>query len=184
MLLAEPEAVQNLGVGRVRLVDDDDLPDLVAADLGQNGAHRRDLSLGVRMGPIHDVKQQVCLADLLQRRAECLDELGRQRTDEAHGVRQREGPTVRGLCPANGRVEGGEQLVVDQDSGAGEPVQQGGLAGIGVARDGHAGHAVDLAAVAFGVPRGLHRPDLTLQLGDPGVDPAPVELNLCLTGTT
>ena len=42
-----------------------------------------------------------------------------------------------GVCgPAHGRVEGGEQRVLDQHAGAGEPVEQRGLAGVGVAGDG------------------------------------------------
>ena len=45
--------------------------------------------------------------------------------------------TVGGLGPADGRVERGEQRVLDEHAGAGEPVEQRGLAGVGVAGDGH-----------------------------------------------
>jgi hypothetical protein len=38
------------------------------------------------------------------------------------------------------------------------------------------------ARVSLGVPAGLHRGDVALELGDPGVDPAPVQLDLGLAG--
>ena len=63
-------------------------------------------------------------ADLLERGAERLDELVRQRADEARPCRR--ACTARpsgGLGPADGRVERREQLVLDEDAGAGEPVE-------------------------------------------------------------
>ena len=47
---------------------------------------------------------------------------------EADGVDERVEPAVRGLGPAHGRVEGREELVLDEHAGAGEPVEQRGLA--------------------------------------------------------
>ena len=50
------------------------------------------------------------------------------------------------LGPAHGRVQGGEQRVLDQHAGAGEPVEQRGLAGVGVAGDGDRRHLVAAGA--------------------------------------
>ncbi len=51
-------------------------------------AHGADLRLGVGVGGVDDVQDQVGLGDLLQRRAERLDELGRQVADEARRCRR------------------------------------------------------------------------------------------------
>ena len=86
--------------------------------------------------------QQVRVGGLLQRGAERLDELVRQVPDEPDGVGQRVAATVRGGGAPGGRVEGGEQRVLDQHAGVGQRVEQARLAGVGVADDGHRGHLV------------------------------------------
>src|SRR4029079_8419869 len=83
-----------------------------------------------------------------------------------------------------GGVEGGEQRVLDQHAGPGQPVQQAGLAGVGVAGDGDAGDVVAAALLALGVAGALHVGELAAELGDLGVDPAAVGLDLGLTGAT
>ncbi len=55
--------------------------------------------------------------------------------------------------PAHGRVEGGEQRVLDQHAGAGEPVEQRRLAGVGVAGDRDGRHLVARRSWPLGVPR-------------------------------
>ena len=109
---------------------------------------------------------------------------GGQLADEADGVGERVEAAVLGLGATHRRVEGGEQLVLDQDAGAGEAVEQRGLAGVGVAGDRDARHLVGLATEAAGVAADLHVLDLAAQLGHPRVDPATVELDLRLTRTT
>ena len=76
-------------VGGVGLVDDDDLGYVVGADLAQHLADGGDLRLGVGVGAVDDVQDQVGVGDLLQRRAERLDELVGQVPDEADGVGER-----------------------------------------------------------------------------------------------
>ena len=49
---------------------------LVGADLGEHLAHRGDLALGVGVRAVDDVQDQVGVGDLLQRRAERLDQAG------------------------------------------------------------------------------------------------------------
>src|SRR5699024_1291812 len=66
--------------------------------------------------------------------------------------------------------------------GVGEPVEQGRLAGIGVAGDRDGGHRAAESGGAAGVAVGLHPLDLALELGDARVDAATVELDLRLTG--
>ena len=103
---------------------------------------------------------------------------------EPDGVREGELAPIDGLGAPHGRVEGREELILHEHPGAGEPVEQRGLARVGVTGDGHAWHAVRLAGVALGVPVGLHVADFSAQLRDAGVDPPSVELNLRLTWAT
>ena len=180
--LALPEAGQHERVGGVGLVDHDDLGHLVGVDLGEHLAHRGDLTLGVGVGAVDDVEDQVGVGDLLQRRPERLDQLVGQVADEADGVAHRVDPAVVGRRTPGGRVEGREQRVLDQHPGAGQPVEQAGLAGVGVAGDRDARDVVAAPLLALGVAGALHVGELAAQLGDLGVDPAAVGLDLGLTG--
>src|SRR5699024_8157051 len=108
----------------------------------------------------------------------------RQVPDEPDGVAERECSTVGGAGLADCRVQGGEQGVLHQDTGPGEPVEHAGLARVGVPGDGHRGHLTSTTDIAFDVTRGTHVPELTAQLGDLVVDTAAVGLDLGLTGTT
>ena len=103
-----------IGSADVGLVDDDQLGHLVGADLGEHLAHRGDLALGVGVRAVDDVQDQVGVGDLLQRRAERLDELVRQVADEADGVGHRVDPAVGGRRTPRGRVERREQRVLDE----------------------------------------------------------------------
>ena len=107
---------------------------------------------------------------------------GRCRTKPTVSVRVKTRPSC-GLGPPGGRVEGGEQRVLDQHPGAGEPVEQAGLAGVGVADDGHRRHLVPPPLRPLGLPGAVHLAQRGPQLGDPAVDPAPVGLELGLAGT-
>ena len=136
------------------------------------------------MGAVDHVQDQVGVGDLLQRRAERLDELVRQVPDEPDGVAHRVDAAVAGLGASGGRVERREQGVLDEDTRVGEPVEQRGLAGVGVAGDRDARDLVAPTARPLGVARGPHVRQLPTQLGDAGVDAAAVGLDLGLTGTT
>ena len=156
----------------------------VGADLVQHLADRLDLRQRVRVRTVHHVQQQIRVRDLLQRRAERLDDVVRQVPDEPDGVGERVHPAVGRRRPAGGRVQGREQRVLDQDTGTGDLVQQRGLARVGVARDRDRRDRVPAALLAHRRPRALHVLQLAAQLGDLGVDPAPVGLDLGFTGTT
>ena len=169
-------------IGGVGLVDDDELGDLAGADLGEDLADRGELALGVGVRAVDDVQDQVGVGDLLQRRAERLDQLVRQVPDEPDGVAHRVDAAVRGGRTPRGRVERREQRVLDQHAGIGEPVEQRRLAGVGVAGDRHGWDLVAPPLLALGVAGALHLLELAVELGDLGVDPAPVGLDLRLTG--
>ena len=62
--------------------------------------------------------------------------------------------------------------------GAGQPVQQARLAGVGVADDRDRRHLVPPPLGPLGLPGRVHLAQRGTQLGDPAVDPAPVGLQL------
>ncbi|GMA93547.1 hypothetical protein GCM10025881_03710 [Pseudolysinimonas kribbensis] len=134
------------------------------------------------MGAVDDVHDHVRVADLLQRRPERLDELMREVAHEPDRVGDRELAAVGGAGTTHGGVEGREQRVLDEHAGAGQAVQQARLAGVGVARDRDRGHLVAVAGGALGLARGREALDLPTQPRHPGVDAAPVQLDLRLTG--
>jgi len=124
------------------------------------------------------VQQQVGLAGLLERGLEGGDQGVRQVADEADGVGE-QGLAAPAEPPAAGPgVEGGEELVLDQDAGLGQRVHQRALAGVGVAdqRDRrHVGAAGDLALLP-----GLDLGQLRLELLDAVPDQPSVFLELLL----
>ena len=88
---------------------------------------------------MHD---QIGLQHLFQRGAEGGDQRGRQIGDEAYGVGEHGLRAAGQRQSPDGRIERGEQRVLGEHRGAGQRVEQGRLAGIGVAdqRHGRIGH--------------------------------------------
>jgi hypothetical protein len=126
---------------------------------------------------VHD---HVRLRHLLERRSERLDEVVRQLGDEADGVRQRRRATTGQDDPPRGRVERREQLVGDDDLGAGQPTHQRRLSRVRVARDRDLRHVRPLPAGPLRVAGGLHRLDVAAELRDAASDVLPVRLELRL----
>ena len=106
-------------------------------------------AFGVRAGAVDHVDEQVRLGDHLQGRAKRLHQLVGQLAHEPDRVRQQHRlPAGQRQAPGP-RVEGGEQPVLDQHAGVGQPVEQGGLAGVGVADQRHGGQAAAPAGLAL-----------------------------------
>ncbi len=103
--------------------------------------------VGVR--DVDDMNQKIGQNDLFKRGFECLDETVRQAADEADGVRDQQLLVAAQLKLARGGIERGEQLVFGENGGAGERVEQGRFAGVGVADDrrGGDGHALTTLAL-------------------------------------
>ena len=128
--------------------------------------------------------QQIGVDDLLQGGSERLDQLGRQVPDEPHGVGQNHRPAVVELSAPRGGFQCGEQRIFHQDPGAGEGVEQAGLASIGIADDRDRGHVAVQTTAALGVADLFHVLNLAAQLRHPLADPATVGLDLGLAGPT
>ena len=167
----------------VDLVEDADARHLVGADFLQHRVGDLELALETGIAGVDDVQQQAGVQGLVQGRLERGHQPVRQVLDEADGVADQHARHALGVERAHGGVERGEELVGDQHLAAGERAHQGGLAGIGVADQRHAGEALaPLAARTLGLAFGLHRDDLQLQLGDAIADLAAIELGVRLAG--
>ncbi len=180
-LVAAKEVLDAFLTDLVGLVEHDELGDVARADLAEHRPHRIDVELGVGTRSVHKVQQQVGFGDFLEGRLERLDEAGGQLLDEAHRVGDQHRLTTRQLQAPGGGVEGGEQAILDENTGTGEMVQQGGLAGVGVPDDGDGvepGPTPRLALVLAGAPQPA---EILLQLGEPPLDAPPVDLELGLT---
>ena len=106
----------------------------------------------------------------------------RQLLDEADGVGQEDFLLLGQHEVARRRVERREELVLGEDLGAREPIQQRRLARIGVADEGDERDARELAAPAVQVAVLLHGVDLCFEVVDARVDAAAVDLEFRLAG--
>ena len=130
------------------------------------------------------MQHQVGVGDLLERGPEGLHQLMRQVPDEADRVGEGVDPAVGVSRAAHGGVEGGEQRVLHQHPGAGQPVQQRRLPGVGVPGDRHRRHRVApragrAASRARSHPGRSRRAACEIRVADP----PPVGLDLGLAGT-
>ena len=127
-------------------------------DVCQNALDMLAQRAGVRGGGIHHMEQQIRLGHLLQGGLEGLHEGCRQIPDEPHSVCKHDVSGALDAHPAHERIQGGEELIGHERTGARWPsqgVEQRGLAGVGVAHQGHGRHpgsaAAPLAALALPV---------------------------------
>ena len=97
----------------VDLVVDQDLRNLLRADLREHRIDLRDVLVAARVARIHDVQQQRRLARLGERRLEGGDQLVRQLADEADRVGDHHRRAAGQPDAPHGRIERREQLVGD-----------------------------------------------------------------------
>ena len=130
-----------------------------------------------------DVQDQIGLDHLFQRGAEGGDQRRRQVGDEADGVGDHHLASMRQGDLAYGGVQRRKQLVLGQHPCPREPVEQAGLAGIGVADQGDDGELQGVP-VALLLPAGaLDLVEPLLQQLDAVLEQAPVALDLAFAGT-
>ncbi len=164
----------------VDLVEHQHLRQFAGADFVQHFIDLGNALLAMRIGGVDQVQQEVGLARFAQGRAERGHQLVRQVADETDGIGQHH-VAARHRDATHGRVQGGEQLVGRIRLGAGQRVEQGRLAGIGVP---HQRHARQFAAHAGAAHLGALHFDLfqsLLQLFDPLLQQAAVGFQLGFT---
>ena len=143
--------------------------------------HSMGLRHGIGVRDVHHVQQQIRLGDLFQGGSKGGHQHGRQFLDETHGVGQEHQPAAGELQTACGRIQRGEKLIGDKHLGIRQPVEQRGLAGVGVPHDGNGGHFPPPPAGPMTAPMGAHLLQLFLQLRDAPTNVAPVHLQLSLS---
>src|SRR5262249_19674822 len=174
------QIVDGARVGEVDLVHDEELGPVGGADLAEDGADGLDLLVGVGSTGVDDVHEHVDLGDLLQRRAERLDELVREAAYESDGVADERDLAAAQLQATRRRIERREQAVLDESVGARQPVQQGRLACVGVADERHGRELTPPASLALRGPGLGETLELGLELVHAPLDATPVHLELGL----
>ena len=124
--------------------------------------------------------EQVGVGHDRQRRLERLDELVGQLADEADRVGEQHRLAAGQVEAAGGGVEGGEEAVLDEHAGVGEPVEQRRLAGVRVADDGDPLGAGPVLGLALGGAVLGDLAQLGLELVDAPLDAPAVDLELGL----
>ena len=179
---------QPRAVGLVEQVDlvphfDDTLGIMgVDAEIGENALDVLGLRRRVGIGDVAQMQHEVGLDHFFQRRPESGDQMGGKIGDETDRVGQDDRRAVRQAKTPQRRVERGEQHVLRQHPCPRQPVEQGGLAGIGVADDGDYRKRHLLALGAMQVACAPHRLQLALQLDDLVLQDTAVGLDLRLAG--
>jgi len=137
------------GVGGVDFVEDREDGLVGGAELIEHAERGGVVFLEVRVGDVDDVYQKIGDDGFLEGGFERLDEPVRETADEADGVGDEELVIAGEKELAGGGVEGGEEFVLGENVGAGEGVQEGGFAGVGVADDGGGGNGDAEASAAL-----------------------------------
>src|SRR3984893_388383 len=177
------QRADRVGIGGVDLVHDDELGHVPRADLSQNPVHRLDLGLALVGARVDHVQQQVGVGDLLECRSERLDELVREPAHEADRVREQDDLAAEESKAARRRIERGEEPVLHEHAGLGDPVQQRRLARVGVTDQGDRRHRTPSAGFALRRARRREALEAVLELRDPAQDSTAVDLELGLAGT-
>src|SRR5690606_4056514 len=124
---------------QVDLVVDLENRQLKGADLAQHQMHLLDIGSPLGIGGVDHMQQQIGLTGFLQRGTESLYQLVRQMADETYGIGQHDRAYIGQLDAAQGRIQGREQLIGGVHRRLGQPVEQGGFAGVGIADQGDHG---------------------------------------------
>ena len=129
------------------------------------------------------MQDDIRLDDLFERGAKSRHEHGGQIRDEAHGIGQHDPCAVRQAKRPQRRVKRRKKHVLREDVCARQAIEQGRLAGIGVADERDNGERDIAPAAAMQAARFLHPFEVTLDAGDAFLDEASVGFDLGLAGT-
>ena len=138
-----------------------------------------DLLCPVRGCSVDDVKQQIGLCGFVERGAKSLDQLVRKVAHETDGIRQ-DDFAIRAQHQLSGQgIKRGKELIGGVCAGTGQGIEQGGLAGIGVAHQRHLESRVPVAGLAPGLALAFAAVQSLTNLLDPVSEHAAVHLELC-----
>ena len=132
----------------------------------------------IRTGDIDDVYQEIGHDDFLERRFERVHEVVREPANEAHRIGDEQLLVAPEYKLTRRRIEGRKQLVGGEDLRAGQRVEQGGLARVGVADDGAGGNRHALAFASLDVALLDDVLELLFQVRNPVAHDAAILLEL------
>jgi hypothetical protein len=164
----------------VGFVHDQELGDVPGADLLEDEPDGVDLGLGFGSRAVDHMEEELRLSDLVEGGTEGLDQLVRKLADESDGVGDENGLTPRESQAAGPGIEGREGSALDQDTGIGQAVEQGGLAGVGVAHQGHRAVTAPDTGATLGPTGGRDLAEVDLESGHAAEEAAAVHLELGL----
>ena len=121
---------------QVGFVVDQQLRDCFGTDLCKYGVDVVDLAQMIGIGGIDDVQQHIGQRGFFEGGGKGGYQPVRQVAHEADGVGENQAGFGGEVEPPRGGVECGEELVLREDVGFGQAVEQAGFAGVGVADDG------------------------------------------------
>ncbi len=154
----------------------------VGIELADDGVDGVDLLLEIGVAEVNDVDEEVRLVDFLEGGLERLDDGVRELADEADCVGEEDFLVIWEEELAGGGVERGEKLIGGEDAGAGEEIEESGLAGVCVANEGGDGPMLAAAALALDGAVLADIGEIALEAGDALLDAAAVDLELSLAG--
>src|SRR6267142_427061 len=130
------------------------------------------------------MQKQISTSYFFQRALEGFDQRVGNLVDKTYGIDDHHLVAGGQSQRANRRVQGGEQLVFNENPGAGERVHQGRLARIGVSHQSYGGERDFIAFFSLQGSRPFHRFQTPFQVSDTLSNPTPVNFQLSLTGPT
>ncbi len=145
--------------------------------------HRLVLELGHRVRDVQHDQEQVGVGGLLERGPEGGDKIVGQIADEAHRIREHDREALAEVPVARARDERGEELVVGEGAPGGEGIEEGALAGVGVAHEAD-GEVLEVAPANLAALAGLDGFELAAQEHLAVLDEAPVGFELGFAGAS
>ena len=128
------------------------------------------------------MEDQVSISQFLQGGFEGLHQVVGELADKAYGIRDQYRAGVGDLQRPGGGVQGVKQPVPGRDSGVGQGIEEGGLAGVGIAHNGHHGDLILLPAVPLDRPNPADLLQVLGELGDLPADVPAVGFQLGFSG--
>ena len=128
------------------------------------------------------MEQHIGIFQLLQRCPEGVHQMMGQLTDKTHGIGKNHIQIVRNLQLTGRGIQGIKEPVVGGNARAGQLIEQGGFARVGVAHNGHHRHGILHPALPLDPPDLPHLLQLRFQPVDPFPDVPPVAFQLGFAG--
>ena len=172
--------MEQVGGDRVALVEYLEPRDLGGANRLQHIMDVADSLAPIRRRRIDDMHEKLRLLRLFECRPEGRHQVMGKLADEPDGIGEHHRVAATEIEPAKRRIEGGEQPVLGEDAGAGQPVEQGRFSGVRVAHQGDHRHPGPGPRAPAEPAAYAHLVEALAHHANPLVDETPIRLELRL----